>query len=44
MKKYRKNLILALVCFLIVIILNFFYPGFYRGILSPISPAFPRRI
>lgn len=26
MKKYRKNLILALVCFLIVIVLNFFLP------------------
>lgn len=32
MKKYRKNLILALVCFLIVIVLNFFLPRFCREI------------
>lgn len=44
MKKYQKNLILALVCFLIVMVLNFFCPGFCRGIPLPISPAFPRRI
>ena len=31
MKKYRKNLILALVCFLIVIVLNFFLPRLLPG-------------
>lgn len=35
MKKYRKNLILALVCFLIVIVLNFFLPRLLPG--NPIA-------
>lgn len=35
MKKYGKNLILALVCFLIVIILNFFLPRLLPG--NPIA-------
>jgi len=34
-KKYRKNLILALVCFLIVIVLNFFLPRLLPG--NPIA-------
>ena len=35
MKKYRKNLILALVCFMIVIVLNFFLPRLLPG--NPIA-------
>ena len=35
MKKYRKNLILALVCFLIVVALNFFLPRLLPG--NPIA-------
>ena len=35
MKKYRKNLILALVCFLIVMVLNFFLPRLLPG--NPIA-------
>ena len=35
MKKYQKNLILALVCFLIVMVLNFFLPRLLRG--NPIA-------
>ena len=35
MKKYQKNLILALVCFLIVMVLNFFLPRLLPG--NPIA-------
>ena len=35
MKKYTKNLILALVCFLIVLCLNFFLPRLLPG--NPIA-------
>ena len=33
MKAYKKNLIVALVCFLIVLVLNFFLPRLLPGVL-----------
>ena len=56
MKKYRKNLILALVCFLIVIVLNFFLPrllpgnpiayltGFSEEDMTPAQAAYYRQV
>ena len=55
MKKYQKNLILALVCFLIVMVLNFFLPrllpgnpiayltGFSEEDMTPVQVAYYRQ-
>ena len=43
MKDYKKNMLLALGCFLVIVVLNFFLPRLLPGDPVAFSPALPRR-